>query len=189
MSLTGLLIWRYQFPLINLSMHTATSMVVGATGVLGVGHLTVASNALCSLLNPASAVAASADVRLDGVLNLGTGVSETVARLFLNGVEMPGGIWNATRDPVHFTGAGNLTVANSGVTPVPPQLTMGQGGGELFPFQVNGVAGFTYVVQASTNLAIWTDLFTTNPLTMPFEWQDFGAANYPRRFYRVRLVP
>lgn len=32
-AITGLLIWRYQFPLIDASMYSATSAVVGATGV------------------------------------------------------------------------------------------------------------------------------------------------------------
>jgi hypothetical protein len=98
---------------------------------------------------------------------------------------MPGGTWNATRDPVHFTGAGNLIVANSGVTPAPPQLSGAQMSANQFQFQVSGPAGFNYTVQASTNLVSWTNLFSTNPLVLPFNWVDRDATNFPHRFYRV----
>jgi hypothetical protein len=165
------------------------TLVVATNGVLGSGNLTVSANAVCSLQNPVSAIADAADVRLGGVLNLADGVNETVARLFINGVEMPGGTWNATRDPAHFTGAGNLIVANSGVTPVPPQISGAQMNATQFVFQVSGNAGFNYTVQASTNLANWSDVFTTNPAEMPFLWTDANSSNYPIRFYRVLRGP
>ncbi len=165
------------------------TLVVGAAGVLGTGSLTVASNAVCSLLNLASAVADSADLRLDGVLNLGAGVNETVARLFIDGVEMPGGVWSATRDPAHFTGTGNLIVANSGVPPPAPELVGTQVSGGRIEFQITGTPGLNYTVQASTNLVDWAPLLTTNSPVLPWTWADADTTNHSRRFYRALAQP
>ena len=56
-----------------------------------------------------------------------------------------------------------------------------------FGFQVTGATGVSYTVQASTNLATWTNLFTTNPLALPFGWVDSQGNIFSRRFYRVLL--
>lgn len=58
---------------------------------------------------------------------------------------------------------------------VPPNLTL----------EVSGVPGVGYVIQCSTNLADWFDLWTTNPFTMPFEWTDPTIHSHPAKFYRV----
>jgi hypothetical protein len=52
---------------------------------------------------------------------------------------------------------------------------------------IGGAAGYTYTVQASTNLSVWTTLLTTNPPVLPFTWTDSVATNYPARFYRVTI--
>lgn len=49
--------------------------------------------------------------------------------------------------------------------------------------------GPDYSVLASTNLLTWTNLFTTNPAALPFNWTDTNAVNWPRRFYRVIIGP
>ncbi len=56
-------------------------------------------------------------------------------------------------------------------------------------FIVAGSSGFAYTLQASTNLVSWTNLFTTNPPTLPFSWTDATATNFSRRFYRVVFSP
>jgi hypothetical protein len=66
------------------------------------------------------------------------------------------------------------------------QPTMGDG---QFGFRVTGDAGPDYTIQASTNLANWSDWFTTNSPGLPFNWSDPAASNYSRRFYRVLLGP
>jgi hypothetical protein len=58
-----------------------------------------------------------------------------------------------------------------------------------FGMLVSGAPGPDYILQASTNLAVWANLFTTNPLALPFSWTDAGATNLPLRFYRVLLGP
>jgi hypothetical protein len=47
----------------------------------------------------------------------------------------------------------------------------------------------TYTVEASTNLLEWTPLETFSSPAVPFLWEDAAAAQYLRRFYRLRLDP
>ena len=56
-----------------------------------------------------------------------------------------------------------------------------------FSLTVNGDAGHNYIIQTSTNLTVWTSIFT-NPLpVLPFVWSDFGASNYSQQFYRIQV--
>lgn len=57
---------------------------------------------------------------------------------------------------------------------------------DLFQFQVVGVAGFHYAVQASTNLTSWVSLFTN---ALPFTWVDTNGSFLNRRFYRAMFYP
>jgi len=52
---------------------------------------------------------------------------------------------------------------------------------------VSGPADADYTVYASTNLTVWTPVKTLVSPAQPFLWSDPEAANYPKRFYRVRL--
>jgi hypothetical protein len=54
---------------------------------------------------------------------------------------------------------------------------------------INGDTGPDYTVQASTNLADWQNLFTTNSPLLPFSWSDPNAQTFTQRFYRVLLGP
>ncbi len=54
---------------------------------------------------------------------------------------------------------------------------------------VTGDVGPDYTLQASTNLATWTNLFTTNSPVTPFNWTDPNAGSFLWRFYRVLLGP
>ncbi|MEI6196614.1 MAG: Ig-like domain-containing protein, partial [Verrucomicrobiota bacterium] len=65
-------------------------------------------------------------------------------------------------------------------------LTLGGGPPQL---QINGPAGYFYLVEAATNLTIWNTLFATNPSALPFIWQDPNTNAFVQRFYRVRLGP
>ncbi|PYJ80629.1 MAG: hypothetical protein DME22_23770, partial [Verrucomicrobia bacterium] len=51
-----------------------------------------------------------------------------------------------------------------------------------FQFSLTGVPGYTYIVQASTNLTSWISVKTN---TSPFTFTDTQATNYPYRFYRA----
>jgi hypothetical protein len=54
---------------------------------------------------------------------------------------------------------------------------------------ITGGAGPDYTVQGSTNLAAWTNLFTTNAPALPFNWTDNAASSLQRRFYRITVGP
>ena len=79
----------------------------------------------------------------------------------------------------------NVTVRS--VTP--PTLSSAGMINRTFRFNVNGSIGPDYTVLASTNLVVWTNLFTTNPAALPFQWFDSNAINAPRQFYRVLIGP
>jgi hypothetical protein len=61
--------------------------------------------------------------------------------------------------------------------------THGKGG---FGFVVNGVPGYKYVVEASTDMINWTPLETN---TVPFSYSDPAASQFSRRFYRTVYLP
>lgn len=56
-------------------------------------------------------------------------------------------------------------------------------------FQASGDSGPDYTVQASTNLAAWNNLFTTNSLALPFNWTNAAVPGVSQRFYRLLLGP
>jgi hypothetical protein len=57
-----------------------------------------------------------------------------------------------------------------------------------FRLEVSGAAGYTYVLQANSNLAAsgWVSLSTSAPTTAPFYLSDPQANIFRNRFYRVR---
>jgi hypothetical protein len=55
--------------------------------------------------------------------------------------------------------------------------------------QVSGDFGLDYTIQGSTNLVVWTNLFSSNSPALPFSWTDTNASTLPQRFYRVLLGP
>jgi hypothetical protein len=58
--------------------------------------------------------------------------------------------------------------------------------GGHFSFQVTGVSGGKYVVQATSDLAHWTSLQTN---TAPFTFQESTTNNVGQRFYRATYLP
>jgi hypothetical protein len=70
------------------------------------------------------------------------------------------------------------------VTLTPLASTTGQ-----FVMQVEGFVGPDYAIEATTNFTNWTELGTTNPVAMPFEFVDAAAGNFTNQFYRARLGP
>jgi hypothetical protein len=57
----------------------------------------------------------------------------------------------------------------------------------LWTVGIGGPGGWTYTVEASTNLQDWITLGVTNPPVLPFDWTDTDAPSSQTRFYRVRL--
>jgi hypothetical protein len=58
-------------------------------------------------------------------------------------------------------------------------------GSNQFHFMVIGVSGFSYAIEASTNLVDWVRLQTN---AAPFQFMDSAVGDYDRRFYRAVLV-
>ena len=56
-----------------------------------------------------------------------------------------------------------------------------------FQVRLMGILGLTNIIQATTNLAAWTPVLTTN--TGVYDFTDPNSATYPRRFYRAILGP
>jgi hypothetical protein len=52
-------------------------------------------------------------------------------------------------------------------------------------FNGSGLVGYNYVIQSSTNLKDWNSIQTN---TVPFQFVDQGASNYPSRFYRTFML-
>jgi len=76
-------------------------------------------------------------------------------------------------------------VGQAGVTT--PSLNLQISGGGLGA-TLNGEAGPTYNVQASTNFSNWQTVLSTNPTTLPVTVM-LPAVSAPQQFYRVQLTP
>jgi len=76
-----------------------------------------------------------------------------------------------------------------------PQVTSswipGAGGSSSPQLQLSmsGQVGPDYAVWASEDLVSWVNLTTTTPAVFPYVWADPNAANFPKRFYQVKLGP
>jgi hypothetical protein len=79
----------------------------------------------------------------------------------------------------------HLSSGTNGVNPAATLSAATSAAGQ-FSFQVTGVVGGKYVVQASSDLAHWTSVETN---TAPFIFQDKNASEYSHRFYRTYFVP
>jgi uncharacterized repeat protein (TIGR03806 family) len=58
-----------------------------------------------------------------------------------------------------------------------------------FNLQLSGLAGQTYVFQATTNFTTWVSLSTNVAPANVFNFLDPGASNFPYRFYRAIELP
>ena len=59
-------------------------------------------------------------------------------------------------------------------------------GDPVFQFKVIGVPGYSYVIQASTNMTDWVSVQTN---VCPFVFEDTNSTNYPARYYRAFYQP
>jgi hypothetical protein len=84
--------------------------------------------------------------------------------------------------PAQNSGSGDTSVVPSNMAALLTPLPSVQG---EFDFQVSGLAGGKYVVQATSDLVHWTSLQTN---TAPFVFRDPNAG-VARRFYRANYQP
>ncbi len=92
-----------------------------------------------------------------------------------------------TRPPVTLTATQSFWVCVT--SPPPPAFAAVALGANGLLLTVAGASGPDYLVQASTNLVHWADLFSTSSPALPFEFRDPAAALDPARFYRLALGP
>lgn len=99
---------------------------------------------------------------------------------------------NAFRVAVSDSAAPSLSATqNFSVTVLPvtvPTFSSLTISNQLFKASIIGAAGPDYIIQASTNLTGWTNLFLTNSPAMPFTWTAV-TTNFPLRFYRILIGP
>ena len=101
------------------------TLQTGTTGgKLGPGNLTVANGAVCQIRHATGALGRYAYVHLNGTgrLDLAAGVTETVARLYLNGVLQAPGTYTSSNLASNLSGSGSLVVGDV-VPPAPAGLT------------------------------------------------------------------
>ena len=92
-----------------------------------------------------------------GTLSMGTGITDTADRLFIDGVQQAAGTWGAAGsgaahvDDNHFSGSGILTVLS--VPPIPPEPVWGAGGSNtLMSTAENWVGDELPAFDGSTNV-------------------------------------
>ena len=89
------------------------------------------------------------------------------------------------------TGKTNRLVAYSYSIPAPtnPVITLSGFGlvGGSVQLSISCSAPANCTIQASTDLIVWTNVFSTNVTVSPSTWVDTENSHYPRRFYRATL--
>ena len=112
----------------------AGTLVADTAGTLGTGDLTVADGATCDLRNTSTtgALADNASIHLNGTgkLIIASGVTETVAELYVDGVRQTVGTYTTGSHPSLVTGAGSLNVLGPAVAltaPVSRQIVQRNG--------------------------------------------------------------
>jgi hypothetical protein len=81
----------------------------------------------------------------------------------------------------------SFTVVVAPLTPV--LLTPVSLAGGTFQVEVSGMVGPDYVLQATEDWMIWTNLATNTPAALPIMFSDPEAGAFSNRFYRVLLGP
>jgi uncharacterized repeat protein (TIGR01451 family) len=121
-----------------------------------------------------------------GSLGINTGASLAVTLNFsasgsyLNSAQ----VTSDTSDPNPDDGSPSLTFV-VGSTPPPAVSASYINSSGAFLLNVTGSVP-SVIVQASTNLTSWTDIYTGAP---PFVYTNYDVTNYPMRFYRALVGP
>ncbi|HTR41016.1 MAG TPA: immunoglobulin domain-containing protein [Pseudomonadales bacterium] len=79
----------------------------------------------------------------------------------------------------------NATLAISGGSSQPQVSGLVYANG-IFSLTVSGGSGSSFIVQGSTNLVDWINLYTNFSPT-PFTWSDSNADNFSQQFYRIQV--
>ncbi|HEV2437361.1 MAG TPA: hypothetical protein VG077_15325 [Verrucomicrobiae bacterium] len=120
----------------------------------------------------------------DGLAGTGTG-SQQIFRVPPTATRLCLGIPDVHYDDNSGSFVAVFTISPPGQTPAPSIQSVGFMTNGTMQLQLSGLAGESYLVQASTNLLDWVPLGTNMPVATPFYLADPAATNVPVRFYRV----
>jgi hypothetical protein len=97
--------------------------------------------------------------------------------------------WNNAFDKQYSRNLGATNGLELIAAHLPPVVRLRQpvANGGLFTAQVQGELSGHCTLQVSTNLTNWDSLLTNSSPTAPFHFNDSNAAQFPQRFYRVRM--
>jgi uncharacterized repeat protein (TIGR01451 family) len=171
--------WSVTLSITNYGPSVSSNVLV--SDVLPVGLSLVSSNASTGVL-----ISSNYPAKL--VWNLGTLPVNAGGMLTLDFLAAAPGVYtnaatvaSATLDPNPDDDVANATLmANAIESPVLSAATLTGNGG--FQFSVSGNPGASTLIQASTNLVNWVNLYTN---VSPFTYTSLDATNFPQRFYRA----
>jgi hypothetical protein len=96
------------------------------------------------------------------------------------------GVYSVTvTNPIGSTLSSNA-VLSVYTSAVPAMNSVSLSTGNQIQFTINGIPGFNYAVQASTDFVTWDSILTN---ISPFDYTDVNTANMPQRYFRVIYLP
>lgn len=169
--------------------------VNSAPSLAAIGNYSLIAGATLTFTNSASDADIPAQTPTFTLLNAPSGASvNSGSGIFVwRPAIAQGGTTNALAVVVADSGSPVLSATQTFsvivLSPANPALQQVTAGAGQFGFSVSGDAGPDYTIQASTNLTVWNDVFTTNAPALPFNWSDPATGAFNERFYRVWLGP
>jgi pectate lyase len=133
----------------------------------------------------------SANLNYQWYFNTNTPLSGATNSIFtINSVQATNaGVYSVVVTNIAGSTASTNAILAATVASNSPQLSAFTFNNGIFSMTVNGNSGPDYIVQASTNLTVWENIFTNHAPTPPFVWSDSAAGSFSRRFYRIQLSP
>jgi fibronectin-binding autotransporter adhesin len=159
------------------------TLTVLSQATVGSGNLSVSNGVTCVIQNT-NALGTNAYVYLNGTMNLAYTGTNTVKRLYIGGVLQSAGVWNATRDNVHFSGSGNLLVSEGAANgPIVLKGVVASGGGMTLSW-TNSAVTLYYTPRLSP--AAWV-VVTNVPGHTNGQWTiTLPAGTNATGFYRLQ---
>ena len=189
------LVFPKGYSIANLTIMPGASLTVyvgGASSIILAGSATLNQGDLPSGLviyctSDVTSFSFSTEAQFTGVL-IAPNATGVISGGGYDGVDISGAIMAKS---LTFIGHVNLhfdeALLQQGIIPSSPSLAAGliapaMSSSGQFQFNVSGVSGFSYTVEASTDLTDWLPIFTN---TSPFTFTDTNATPSTQNFYRA----